>query len=32
MGWCVNCHRDVDANGVNGKQVHASTDCVTCHF
>jgi hypothetical protein len=32
MGWCVNCHRDVNANGVNGKQVHASTDCVTCHF
>jgi hypothetical protein len=32
MGWCVNCHRDVNANGVNGKQVHASTDCVTCHY
>lgn len=32
MGWCVNCHRDVNANGVNGKQVHASTDCITCHF
>ena len=32
MGWCVNCHRSVNANGVNGKQVHASTDCTTCHF
>jgi hypothetical protein len=32
MGWCVNCHRDVNANGVNGKQVHASIDCVTCHY
>lgn len=32
MGWCVNCHRDVNTNGVNGKQVHASTDCSACHF
>ena len=32
MGWCVNCHRDVNKNGVNGKTVHASTDCVTCHY
>ena len=32
MGWCVNCHRDANANGVNGRQVHASTDCITCHF
>jgi hypothetical protein len=32
MGWCVNCHRDANANGVNGKQVHASIDCVTCHY
>ena len=32
MGWCVNCHRDVNETGVNGKQVHASIDCVTCHY
>jgi hypothetical protein len=32
MGWCVNCHRDATQNGVNGKQVHASIDCVTCHY
>lgn len=32
MGWCVNCHRDVTAAGVNGKEVHASTDCSTCHY
>ena len=32
MGWCVNCHRDVNANGMNGKQVHAATDCSACHF
>jgi hypothetical protein len=32
MGWCVNCHRDVNENGVNGRQVHASIDCVTCHY
>ncbi len=32
MGWCVNCHRDANANGVNGKTVHASTDCSACHY
>ena len=32
MGWCVNCHRDVSRTGVNGKPVHASIDCVTCHY
>ena len=32
MGWCVNCHRDVSLNGVAGKAVHASVDCVTCHY
>jgi hypothetical protein len=32
MGWCVNCHRDVNANGVKGRTVYASTDCSTCHY
>jgi hypothetical protein len=32
MGWCVNCHRDATRLGVAGKPVHASTDCVTCHY
>ena len=32
MGWCVNCHRDVNETGVAGKPVHASIDCVTCHY
>ena len=32
MGWCVNCHRDVINTGVNGKAVHPSIDCVTCHY
>ena len=32
MGWCVNCHRDVNQIGVAGKPVHASIDCVTCHY
>lgn len=32
MGWCVNCHRDVTANGLNGKTVHAATDCSACHY
>jgi respiratory nitrate reductase gamma subunit len=31
MGWCVNCHRDVNKEGVDGKVVHASNDCATCH-
>jgi len=32
MGWCVNCHRDVTENGLAGKAVSASIDCVTCHY
>jgi hypothetical protein len=32
MGWCVNCHRDANENGIAGKPVHASIDCVTCHY
>ncbi len=31
MGWCVNCHRTSNEEGVDGMRVHASTDCVTCH-
>lgn len=33
MGWCVNCHRDVDDDKVPGlKQRYASTDCGACHY
>jgi len=32
MGWCVNCHREVNEIGVNSQPVHASLDCVTCHY
>ena len=32
MGWCVNCHRQVNRTGVAGKSVYASIDCVTCHY
>jgi hypothetical protein len=32
MGWCVNCHRTSNAQGVNGKPVFASTSCSTCHY
>jgi hypothetical protein len=32
MGWCVNCHRDVNRNGLAGKKLEASTDCSTCHY
>lgn len=31
MGWCVNCHRDATRDGINGRQVQASTDCSVCH-
>ena len=31
MGWCVNCHRDANRSGVNGRKVQASTDCDACH-
>jgi respiratory nitrate reductase gamma subunit len=32
MGWCVNCHREVNQTGVAGKPVRASNDCTTCHY
>lgn len=32
MGWCVNCHRQVNQAGVSGRRVYASVDCVTCHY
>ncbi len=32
MGWCVNCHREVNHTGVASKKVHASIDCATCHY
>ncbi len=33
MGSCVNCHRDVNENGLHGNHaLNASTDCVGCHY
>jgi hypothetical protein len=32
MGWCVNCHRSVNATGVAGQVVEASTNCIACHY
>ena len=32
MGWCVNCHREMNRTGVHGKKVSASTDCAACHY
>jgi hypothetical protein len=32
MGWCVNCHREVNRTGVYGPAVRASIDCSTCHY
>lgn len=32
MGWCVNCHRAANRDGVKGRRVNATTDCVGCHF
>jgi len=31
MGWCVNCHRDVNRDGFKGRKVDAPIDCVACH-
>jgi hypothetical protein len=32
MGWCVNCHRTSNEQGVAGRPVRASTACSTCHY
>jgi len=32
MGWCINCHRESNAAGVDGKPVKASLDCAACHY
>ncbi len=32
MGWCVNCHRDANANGISGRRVNAPVDCAGCHY
>lgn len=32
MGWCVNCHRNVNATGLNNKPMRAPTDCSGCHY
>ncbi|MDT8324931.1 MAG: cytochrome c3 family protein [Bacteroidota bacterium] len=32
MGWCVNCHRQSNADGIGGQAVNAPTDCVGCHY
>jgi len=31
MGWCVNCHREANKSGIDGRAVHASTTCSVCH-
>ena len=31
MGWCVDCHRQSTAQGIDGRPVRASIDCTTCH-
>lgn len=33
MGFCVNCHRDVNENGLGtDHSLYASTDCAGCHY
>lgn len=32
MGWCVNCHRELNRAGIAGHTVQASLDCATCHY
>ena len=31
MGMCIQCHRQVNTMGLNGKKMHASLDCAACH-
>jgi hypothetical protein len=31
MGWCVNCHRKNQRDGVDEKAKRPSTDCAVCH-
>ncbi len=32
MGWCVDCHRDLQNAWIGGKIVDPSIDCITCHY
>ncbi len=32
MGWCLNCHRDSNRDGINGHAVNAPTNCAACHY
>ena len=32
MGWCINCHRESNAAGIEGQPVEASLDCAACHY
>src|SRR5262245_29753941 len=33
MGWCVNCHRDVNSGRIRAlRGRHASIDCSACHY
>lgn len=32
MGWCVNCHREVNAKGVADRAMNAPVDCSGCHY
>jgi len=32
MGWCVNCHRSTNTDGVDGKNMKAPIDCIGCHY
>ena len=32
MGWCVDCHRQANRTGIQGRRAHATLDCTGCHF
>jgi hypothetical protein len=32
MGMCIQCHRQVNLDGINGHKVHAPLDCSGCHY
>ena len=32
MGWCIQCHRDNDGKEMQGRVLHPSTNCYSCHY
>ncbi len=32
MGWCIDCHREMDGKILKDKVVHPTLDCAACHY